>query len=162
MAASSSSPTSEQPKPPDRHIGREIWRFISGQGAALASVGVDWGTMVLIISTGAHYLVGIAAGSLLGAITEFSLKRWVVFRAGGAALGPQAKRYAVVSLASACINAGTSFAVIEGFHLPKYPWVFVTSTLGGLLWTYPMHRFYVFPDEAKTASPTAPPPAKVS
>lgn len=140
----------------------EIWLFIRAQAVAFLAVGVDWLMVALVVFWGAslphlpNYLLAGVSGNVAGAITEFVIKRYFVFGAEHDRFVAQARRYIVVSLGAALINAGVSRLVIGGLHLPTLPWIYITSTVSGLLWTYPMHRYYVFPKLGATARHPAP------
>ena len=143
---------------------QEIWLFVRAQAVAFLAVGVDWLVVALGVALGVqaphlpNYILAGVGGNVAGAITEFTIKRYFVFGAEHDRFMAQARRYVLVSLGAALINAGVSRLVIGGLDLPTLPWIYLTSTVSGLLWTYPMHRYYVFP-KLGAAARHAPPGA---
>jgi putative flippase GtrA len=122
----------------------ELLAFVKAQGASLLAVAIDWATAATVIALGGHYVVGSISGNTLGAITEFNVKRYWAFDATSQSVGRQAARYAVTSVISAGFNALGSFLLVHFLGVPKLPAVLLAGTLGGVCWTYPMHRFWVF------------------
>jgi putative flippase GtrA len=128
---------------------RESVRFLRAQLSALAATAADWGLMTLLVASGVHYLLGSVAGSLLGAGTDFALKRSWAFGAAADPAGRQAARYGLVSLASAGWNALAAYLLVDGLGAPEVPGVIAASVVVGLVWNYPLHRFYVFASPPK-------------
>jgi putative flippase GtrA len=130
---------------PTRAAGLEIGRFLKGQVSSGVATAVDWSLMTVLILVGVHYLIAAAAGAVVGAITDFSVKKWWVFDAakrGG--LEEQAARYALVSAIGAGLNCALSYALVDGLGIHKNIGVIIASTIVGFGWNYPTHRLYVF------------------
>jgi len=101
--------------------------------------------MTILILAGVHYLIAAVLGALVGAITDFSVKKWWVFDAAKRdGLEGQAARYALVSGIGAVLNGALSYALVDGLHIHENIGVILASTAVGFTWNYPMHRLYVF------------------
>lgn len=115
------------------------------QAAALAATAVDFGSLFLATEwLHVWYVLSVAIGALLGALTNFGLNRHWSFGVGHLAWGPQAKRYALVSAGSLALNVLGVYAFTEGTGF-KYGFSkVITAALVGLLFNFPLHRHYVF------------------
>lgn len=122
----------------------EFIRFIKGQLSAGVATGVHWMTVSVLIFQQVFYVQAVIIGSAAGAITDFAIKKWWVFGTDIRRSHHEVLRYAMVSGASAMLNGGVVYALVEwlGFH--KAPSVGIASVLVGVLWNYPMHRLFVF------------------
>ena len=105
---------------------------------------VDWLLMVVLIAFGVYYLIAVVSGAAVGAVTDFSVKKWWVFRPHGGKFEGQAARYVLVSATSAGLNCLLAYGIVDGLGIPKTPGVIAASAVVGFVWNYPMHRFYVF------------------
>lgn len=124
-----------------RTIGRH-------QAGAIVATVVDFGAMVLLVET--HLLspvVATACGASLGAATNFAVGRTWIFRAQQGTLGAQAARYAVVSAASAALNAIGEYLVHGVGHLQYVAARALVAVAVSLLWNFPMQRRFVFREE---------------
>lgn len=127
------------------------------QVASLLATGVDFAGMVLAVEL-LHLApaVGALIGAACGAITNFQLGRHWTFRARHESAGSQAVRYAIVSAASAGLNALGEYAAHDVLGLHYVGARVVVATLVSLLWNFPMQRYFVFraappADEAREA-----------
>ncbi len=134
---------------------REVLRFIKAQLSSSVATGVDWALLVILIALGVHYLLAVVAGALAGAATDFSVKKWWVFKSGGGRLHGQAARYVGVSAVSAGLNCLLAYGIVDGLRFPKTPGVIAASAAVGFAWNYPMHRFYVFREKSKRSKDVA-------
>ena len=100
--------------------------------------------MAGLIALNVYYLVAVVCGAVVGAITDFSIKKYWAFEARTGKIPIEALRYAVVSLISAGLNCLLAYGVVEGLGAPKTPGVIGASLAVGFVWNYPMHRWYVF------------------
>jgi len=101
--------------------------------------------MTVLILVGVYYVIAAAAGAIVGAITDFSVKKWWVFDAAKRGrVEHQAARYALVSAIGAGLNSAFSYALVDGLHIQKNLGVILASCVVGFGWNYPMHRLYVF------------------
>ena len=64
---------------------RELIKFLKAQLSSSIATLVDWLLMVLLIASGVHYLIAVVCGAAVGAVTDFSVKKWWVFRQIGRA-----------------------------------------------------------------------------
>lgn len=122
----------------------EVRRFFKGQISSAIATALDWGLMTVLIFAGVHYLIAVALGALVGAITDFSVKKWWAFRAKRESIAGEAARYAFVSAAGAALNVALSYVLVDGLGIHKNIGVIFASTVVGFAWNYPMHRLYVF------------------
>jgi putative flippase GtrA len=134
-----------------RRVKFETALLVRAQTSTAIATGLHWLLMSGLIMAGVPYLVASPVGALLGAITDFSIKKWWVFGAGSDMLGRQAVWYAAVSAASAGLNAAAAYGLVDGAGLPKIPGVILASILVGLAWNYPLHRLVVFVRPASRA-----------
>lgn len=116
------------------------------QAAAIISTAVDFSTMVLSVEL-FHLppVAGTVAGASCGAITNFQLGRRWIFRALHEGAGPQALRYALVSAASAGLNALGEYVAHNLLGINYILARTVVAVAVSLLWNFPMHRHFVFP-----------------
>ncbi len=122
----------------------EASRFGKAQFSSSFATGLHWILMTLLLMAHVNYLIATTLGAVLGAITDFSLKKWWAFDARGGMLHKQGIRYAMVSLLSAGFNALVAFILVEGLRMEEWPALILASVIVGLGWNYPMHRLYVF------------------
>ncbi len=88
-----------------KNWGTEAARFCKAQFSTSFATGLDWVLMTLLLMVNVNYLIASALGAALGAVTDFSLKKWWAFNARGGMLHKQGIRYAVVSALSAGLIA---------------------------------------------------------
>jgi 2-hydroxy-3-keto-5-methylthiopentenyl-1-phosphate phosphatase len=123
----------------------EIGRFLRANASSVAATALDWALVAALVGAGAHYLLAAAAGAVAGAVTDFSLKRhWAFDRAAKGTLGAEGLRYLLVSGSSLGANLLCSWGLVDGLGMPPVPGVIGASIVVGLLWNYPLHRWFVF------------------
>jgi putative flippase GtrA len=66
-------------------------------------------------------------------------------------MAAEALRYAGVSAASAGLNCVLAYLLVDRLYAPKVPGAIAASVVIGLVWNYPLHRFYVFRAEGATS-----------
>jgi putative flippase GtrA len=122
------------------------WRTLGRHqlGAAIATA-VDFASMIFLVErAGASPVAATAVGASLGAVTNFTLgRRWIFRRHTGHWAG-QAVRYASVSASSAGLNALGEYLVHDVARLQYVLARVLVSIAIGLLWNFPMHRWFVF------------------
>jgi putative flippase GtrA len=115
------------------------------QLGAVAATAVDYTVMIAFVSgLGAAAALGTAVGAASGGVVNFTLGRRWIFRRADADAGPQARRYAMVSLGSLLLN---TFGVHALSGVLQYPYVaarLAVSFAVSLLWNFPMQRRFVF------------------
>lgn len=122
-----------------------VTTFLRHQAASVAATVVDFGTMIVLVELQVLRAdFATLVGALLGAITNFTIARIWAFKAGGEPLGAQAARYAVVSGASACLNALGEYALAHRWGMPYVTSRIVVAFLVSVLWNFPAHRNFVF------------------
>jgi putative flippase GtrA len=128
------------------------------QLAGLAAGVVDYGTFVVLVEL-VHLWPEAATpvGALLGAVTNFTLSRHVVFRGSGGAVQGQMARYALVSFGSLLLNTLGVFLLFRLAGLNPIVARLGTAVAVSLAWNFPLHRNFVFPHQAEaTTKPSAP------
>jgi putative flippase GtrA len=122
-----------------------IASFSRAQISSVVATLLDYG--VLFLSTEifhSWYVLATAWGALTGAVTNFLMNRHWSFQAAHGAIGPQARRYILVSAGSLILNTAGVFLVTEYLHFHYAVSVFVVSILIGVFFNYPLHRYYVY------------------
>jgi hypothetical protein len=128
-----------------RGVAAEVGRFLKANVSSVTATGLDWALMTALTWAGVHYLVSVAVGSVAGAATDFLLKRhWAFDRATKGGLGVEGLRYLAVSGSSLAWNLVVAYALVDGLRLPAIPGAIAASVIVGVIWNYPLHRFYVF------------------
>jgi putative flippase GtrA len=100
--------------------------------------------IVLVERGGASAVTGTVVGSSLGAVTNFLLGRGWIFRRHRGHWSGQAVRYAAVAAASAGLNALGEHVGHDVVGLQYVVARVVVSFAVGLLWNFPMQRWFVF------------------
>jgi len=124
-----------------RHTLATLLRF---ELASLAATAVDLGVFTTAVWLGLGPVPATPLGALCGALTNFTLNRHVTFRASGGGLPHQVVRYVLVSAASLGLNTGGEALIYGVLHLHYLLARIITGTMVGLLWNYPLHRWFVF------------------
>ena len=89
-------------------------------------------------------VVGTVAGATCGAFTNFQLGRHFTFGSRSDHVGHQALRYALVSAASAGLNALGEYGLHDRLGI-QYFWArTVVAVAVSLLWNFPLQRHFVF------------------
>ena len=132
------------------HLFREAGHFLRAHISATAATGLEWVLVTLLVLMRLHYLAAAAAGALTGAVTDFSLKRhWDFDRRQTDAVHRESLRYLGASVASLVWNLAAAYALVDRFGMHPIPGVIAASIIVGVLWNYPLHRFYVFPEPVR-------------
>ncbi len=123
-----------------------FWHTLKrSQIAAIAATILDFGTLVGLVQWfGVWYVAATAWGAFNGAVTNFWINRQWSFEAIHAHWGPQGVRYILVSVGSLGLNTLGVYAFTDGlgFHY-SISKLFIAVGVG-LLFNYPLHRYYVF------------------
>lgn len=113
-------------------------------GSAAATIA-DFGLLFLMTEAfHVWYVIAVASGALLGAVTNFLVNRHWSFGATHDRWHRQAVRYSVVSAASLLLNTGGVWLVTEYAHIHYSISVLIVSLLVGFLFNFPLQRHYVF------------------
>lgn len=120
--------------------------LVRHQVASLIATSVDFSLMILLVEVARVAPSAAAlAGAGTGAVVNFALNRRHTFP--GAREGTpsgQAVRYALVSSASAVLNAAGEHVGTRWLGLPYVLTRVAVSLIVGLGWNYPLHRGFVF------------------
>jgi putative flippase GtrA len=112
--------------------------------ASLVATAVDLGFFTAAVRLGLDPIAATPLGALCGAITNFTINRQVTFRAGGGRVSRQAVRYLLVSAASLGLNTLGEALFYGVLHLHYLLARIISGAAVGLLWNYPLHRWFVF------------------
>ena len=124
---------------------RELLRLAKAQLSALLATALDWSVLQGLITVGLDYRAAIAAGALVGALADFTLKQRFVFVTGGRWLNRgQLLRYSVVSVLSGALNVGLAWALVALAGIPARIAAVAAAVVLGLVWNYPLHKSFVF------------------
>ena len=125
------------------------------QVASLVATSVDFSLMILLVEMAKVAPSAAAlAGAGSGAIVNFALNRRHTFPgAREGTRGRQAVRYAVVSAASAALNAAGEHVGTRVLGVPYVLTRMAVSLVVGLGWNYPLHRGFVFASPAGGRAP---------
>ncbi len=123
--------------------------FKRSQVASVVATVVDFGSLVFLVEVGRVWYVGATAiGAFLGAVTNFSLGRWWVYRGG---FNPvlssghkQAVKYALVSGGSLLLNSGGVYLLTDLLGFQYAVSKAIVSLLVGVFFNFPMQRSFVF------------------
>jgi putative flippase GtrA len=130
----------------------EVMRFIKGQLSSSTATAVDWVGFAILNAIGVDYRLAKVLSAVFGGITDFSIKRYWVFKSAQQRAHAEAFRYFLVSGTSALMNGGAIYLFVGVLHLGKSISVALTSLAVALIWNYPMHRLFVF-----SPAPVTPP-----
>lgn len=130
---------------PGRGLAAEIGRFVRANLSSTVASGLEYVLVTVLVLVRLHYLTAATVGAVTGALTDFALKRhWAFSRADKSPVHHEGLRYLLVSLASLVLNLAVAYAMVDGLRLPAVPGVIAASLVVGVIWNYPLHRYYVF------------------
>lgn len=127
------------------------WRMLARhQVASLVATAADFTVMTLLVEClGVAPETATFGGALFGAVINFTLNRRYTFRSAGRnAARTEAFRYSLVSGASAILNATGEYIGTKWLDAPYLLVRVLVSVAVSLGWNYPLHRSFVFRDEA--------------
>ena len=128
-----------------RGLAAEIGHFFRANLSSTVASGLEYVLVTALVLVRLHYLTAATAGAVTGAVTDFALKRhWAFDRASKSPVHHEGLRYLLVSVASLLLNLAVAYALVDGLRLPAVPGVIAASLLVGVVWNYPLHRYYVF------------------
>lgn len=111
--------------------------------SSLVATATDYGVFSLLLRCGCTAALATLFGCLVGGIVNFTVNRKWAFRATSR-LAPAALRYALVSGASAMVNALLVDVITVGFGMAARPtWGFVRFFVF-MVFTFPLFRAWVF------------------
>jgi putative flippase GtrA len=113
--------------------------------AILATV-VDFAVMTLFKSGfGFYAYLATGVGAVAGGILSFSLGRTWIFDASDGHVGHQGLRYGLVWVGSILLNMGGEYLMVQKLGIQYFIARIPVAIAVGLLWNYPLHRYFVFP-----------------
>jgi len=124
-------------------------KFTKSQISAFVATAVDFILLIILVELfNIWYVFATALGALAGAIGNFLLGRHWCFDASDGAWRKQAMRYSFVAIASLFLNTYGVFLLTDGLEIQYVLSKILIALSVGVIFNYPMHRFYVF--ETKT------------
>jgi putative flippase GtrA len=134
---------------PVRKKRRTLFVFSQHQISAAAATAVDFAVMIVCKSgLGLTPFKATAIGSLFGAFISFTLGRRWVFQSVAGDIRGQALRYAFVSTLSLIFNAVGEKLIVQVLGMNYIFARVVLSVVVGMIWNFPMHRYFVFRDRS--------------
>jgi putative flippase GtrA len=132
------------------HLFREAGHFLRAHISSTVATGLEWVLVTALVLLRLHYLGAAAAGAVTGAFTDFSLKRhWAFNREEKDAIHRESLRYLGTAAASLVWNLAAAYVLVDGLGMRPVPGVIAASIVVGVLWNYPLHRLYVFPQPVR-------------
>ncbi len=138
--------------PASDQTAREVLRFLKAQLSTGAATLAEWACLRALTATGVWYVVAAVSGALIGALLDFSIKKWWVFDGTRQSAAAQGVRYTLVSGVSALLFGAAVYAFVDGLHLRMPVAVVAGSMFVGIFWNYPLHRFFVFSSTRSTGT----------
>jgi putative flippase GtrA len=128
------------------------WRVLGRhQVGAIVATLTDFAVMVTAVQALSWSPVeGTLAGATAGGVTNFALGRRWIFRGGSGALGGQAARYVMVSIASAGLNALGEHIAHDRAHVQYVVARALVAVAVSFAWNFPMQRSFVFRAAARS------------
>lgn len=119
--------------------------FTKSQTAAMVATAADWGILFALVEFfHVWYVLSVAIGAAVGAITNFVMNRHWSFEATHRHWKGQAVRYSIASGLSVLLNTGGVYALTEWYQVHYSISVFAVSIVVGIVFNYPLHRYFVF------------------
>ena len=123
-----------------------MWRsFSRSQIAAVCATLLDYGILLSWVEIlHLHYYYGVALGAAFGAIANFLFNRHLSFESTDEHWQIQARRYAVVSAGSLALNTCGVFLITDFVGVHYFISQILISIFVGVLYNFPLHRYYVY------------------
>jgi putative flippase GtrA len=119
--------------------------FTKAQISSAVATVADWSVLFGLVEVlQVWYVVAVAIGAIVGAITNFVINRHWSFRATHGKWQKQAVRYSLASALSAALNTAGVYAMTDWLKVHYSISVLAVSIVVGILFNYPLHRFFVF------------------
>ena len=116
------------------------------QLAAAGATILDFAVMTLFTSGfGFRAFIATGFGAVAGGILSFSLGRTWIFRAADGHAGWQGARYMLVWCGSIALNMAGEYLLVQKLDVQYFLARVPVALAVGLLWNYPLHRYFVFP-----------------
>jgi putative flippase GtrA len=112
---------------------------------SLFTTALDFGTLVSLTEiVGINYVVSTWIGTIVGALSNFTInKRWA-FSARAAPVGPALWRFALIQLGASGLHTAGVWAVTRFGDLAYPVSKLVVAAVVYLGWNYPLNRWFVF------------------
>ncbi len=121
------------------------WSLLKHQVVAIGATATDFSIMIACVELGRLSPVAATAlGAASGAVTNFTIGRRWVFRATARPFKNQAAKYGVVSAGSLALNSLGEYVFQGVVHIPYVAARILVAALVGVLWNFPMQRYFVF------------------
>lgn len=142
MDASNVAPTAADPR---RGAAGHLRRLGRHQVASVVATAIDFATMTVAVEL-ANQPPAVAAfvGAVVGGLANFQMGRHFTFAASHHKVAPQALRYAVVSGASATLNALGELLATTVLGVQYLLARLVVAVIVSVAWNYPMQHRFVF------------------
>jgi putative flippase GtrA len=112
--------------------------------AGVAGTGVDLAVLVVLLARHVTIVPATFAAALAGAVTSFTLNKYVAFRDRSPLRLSQVVRFDVVALVAALLVAAAMKLVVGKLGVPVVAAKLACAALVFAVWTYPAQRRLVF------------------
>ena len=124
--------------------------FSKAQINAAAATFCDYLTLILFVELfHLSAVISVAIGAFVGAIVNFSLNRYLLFKSKSH-LKYEIFKYALVSSFSLGFNSGGMWLMTDYFSMNYLVAKTIIAFSIGIFWNYPLHRYWVFTDNEKS------------
>jgi putative flippase GtrA len=120
---------------------------------SLLTTALDFGVLVALVElAGVHYVLATWIGTLVGALSNFTLNRYWSFRATEAAAETQLARFIPVQAGASALQTGGVWLLTRFAGVTYVGSKLAAAILVYLLWNYPLNRLFVFRDGRRDQS----------
>ncbi len=122
--------------------------------ASAVATAVDYGTFTILVEVvGIYTGTSRALGAAIGAVTNFTLNKIYTFRTRDNSVLVEVPRYAAISLTSLLLNTVGVILLSEGLRWNPLVAAAVVGVAVSLGWNLPLHRLFVFREQALRPHP---------
>jgi len=126
----------------------EVKAFSKAQASAFVGGAVDYAVMLLCVEVfGWHYVAGIVAGGLVGAVVNYLINRYWTFKGKDDRMSNQIGKYLIVLFGSIFFKSVGTSLFTELFGLDYKISRIITDLIVSLGWNYTLQRLWVFKNQ---------------
>jgi putative flippase GtrA len=124
-----------------RNLSRRIDRHLLGASvSAVAATSVDVAALSTLVHRGAPIALATFVGCTAGAVTSFTVSKYLAFADRRPVSLDQVGRFAVLALISALIMSAAMHVVASDLHVPYLLAKLVCAALVFIGWSFPAQR----------------------
>ncbi len=126
----------------------EVKAFSKAQASAFLGGAVDYIVMLLCVEVfGWHYVLGIIAGGIVGAVVNYMINRYWTFKGKEDRMSNQIGKYLLVLAGSIFFKSVGTSLFTELLGLDYKISRILTDLIVSLGWNYVLQRFWVFKNQ---------------